>query len=422
MHTMRTGKTLRDRHPIPPVHGAKALGSAVRAHVPTEARRRPAGSRMAIDFSPFVCTANRPTATPHVRSTIWPALVLPATKCSSDVMEDTQSAVRPVSPLTSSHRVSVESTLVDEAREVGGRVYHPHHLTMLGRAADFQMRLKAADLGKVTVGMLDYSSPVRIRTGPLADAYQVNTALYGQVKHCYGEQIVVATPRLAAVHGMGQETWFEGWDRPARMLGLKIPHDVVNQELAALLDRVPERPLVFTGTLDLTSTAGSEWRQAMQLLMSGLRGRGSILGNPLIALPAVQAVVRGLLLAAPNNYTAELIGDVSAVDSSSVRRAVEYIEANAAKPLTLEDIAAFACVSPRSLQAGFRKHLNSTPMELLRTVRMRNVRNELLTAPPEARIGDIAAGWGFAHAGRFAIRYAQTFGESPSETLRKSTT
>jgi transcriptional regulator GlxA family with amidase domain len=123
---------------------------------------------------------------------------------------------------------------------------------------------------------------------------------------------------------------------------------------------------------------------------------------------------------APNNFTAELTGDSAAIDSAAVRHAMEFIEANAAQPISLEDIAASARVSPRSLQLGFRTHLRSTPMAVLREVRVRRTREDLLAAVPSDTVSDIAALWGFAHAGRFAIQYAKTFGEAPSETLKKS--
>jgi AraC-like DNA-binding protein len=59
-------------------------------------------------------------------------------------------------------------------------------------------------------------------------------------------------------------------------------------------------------------------------------------------------------------------------------------------------------------------------MEFLRGVRMRRVRTELLAANTSTRVSEVAARWGFSHAGRFAIQYAKTFGESPSQTLKKS--
>jgi AraC family ethanolamine operon transcriptional activator len=35
-------------------------------------------------------------------------------------------------------------------------------------------------------------------------------------------------------------------------------------------------------------------------------------------------------------------------------------------------------------------------------------------------VSEIAAGWGFHHAGNFARDYAALFGETPRETLRRN--
>jgi AraC-like DNA-binding protein len=336
-------------------------------------------------------------------------------------MRDTEVVRSRVSTYSNGLRMTVKSSVIDEAREVGGRVYYPHALTTLGRGGDFQMRLKAVDVAAVTVGILEYSTPVRIQTGALKDAYQINFPLHGHLKMTYGPQQILASPTVAAIHGFELPTGLEGWDRPARMLGLKVPKRLIDQELAVLLDRTPEAPVEFAGSLELGSRRAQEWRSAVELLTYGLRNRDSLLGNPLVSLPAVQSVVRGLLLVAPNNFTAELTGDSAAIDSTAVRQAMEFIDANAALPISLEDIAASARVSPRSLQLGFRTHIRSTPMAVLRGVRLQRTREDLLAAVPTDKVSEVAARWGFTHAGRFAIQYAKTFGESPSETLKKST-
>ncbi|MET1035403.1 MAG: AraC family transcriptional regulator, partial [Arthrobacter sp.] len=213
----------------------------------------------------------------------------------------------------------------------------------------------------------------------------------------------------------------EGWDSPTTMLGLKIPQRVLDRELEVLLGRTPEAPVVFAGSLDLASRSGREWRSTVEFLAQGLQARESMLGHPLVSGPAAQAVVRGLLLVAPNSYTAELTGDVAAAGPTYVRRAVAFIEDNADQPLTLEQIAEAANISPRALQTGFRTHLESTPISVLRDVRLRRVHADLLAAAPTDLVSTVARRWGFMHVGRFAIHYAQTFGQSPSETLRNST-
>jgi AraC-like DNA-binding protein len=314
--------------------------------------------------------------------------------------------------------VAARSSIPDEAMEIGGRVWYPHHLAFGRSAAGFQWRLKAVSLEGLTVGMLEYGMPVKITTGELENAYQVNFPLFGKVLFSQGKRVVAGNPKMAAIHGPVEATSIQGWSEPAQMLGLKIPTSLMHQELEALLGRSPKRPLAFEGSFDLSSHRGREWRSAVELLVASMRNPDSLLSTPLMARAAVEYSVRGLLLSAPNNFSEELAGAAEASGSAAVRRAVDFMEANAHLPLTLESVASDACVSPRALQQGFRKHLDSTPMEHLRSIRLRKVRSDLLSGTASTRINEVAARWGFPHAGRFAIHYAKTFGEHPSQTLK----
>lgn len=308
---------------------------------------------------------------------------------------------------------------IDEARALGGEVFHPHSLQPMGRDNDFQMRLRSVDASGLTLGLLEYASPVHISSDSFSDAYQVNFPIRGTLKMTYGEQKLLTSPTTAAIHGPGMATSLEGWGEPTTMLGLKIPHDALERELEVLLGRAPDRPVAFDGWLDLASRSGREWFDAVQFLARGLREGDSILDHPLIASPVSQAVVRGLLLVASNNYSPEITGQVSSAGPMYVRHAMSYMEENADQPLTVAEIATAVHVSARALQAGFQTHLSSTPMALLRSVRLRKIHEELLIAEPGERVSAIARKWGFMHAGRFAIQYAQTYGISPSETLAK---
>lgn len=100
----------------------------------------------------------------------------------------------------------------------------------------------------------------------------------------------------------------------------------------------------------------------------------------------------------------------------SVRRAVEYIEANLTAAVTLEDIVRAAGVSGRGLFRHFRNAMGVSPIAYLRDARFRRVREALVRARAGERIVDIAALWGFDHMGRFAIGYRHRFGEKPSDT------
>src|SRR4029078_5881038 len=73
----------------------------------------------------------------------------------------------------------------------------------------------------------------------------------------------------------------------------------------------------------------------------------------------------------------------------------------------------------RTLHKRFRRFLSCTPMEFLRDLRLDRVRQDLLEASPGANITEVAMRWGLTHLGRFAARYRERYGESPSATLRR---
>jgi len=88
---------------------------------------------------------------------------------------------------------------------------------------------------------------------------------------------------------------------------------------------------------------------------------------------------------------------------------------------TTASLAREAGVNERTLQIAFRHHLDMTPTEYLREVRLRRVRDQLQAAEPStATVSETAARWGFTHMGRFSARYQRRFGEYPSETLAGS--
>jgi transcriptional regulator GlxA family with amidase domain len=68
----------------------------------------------------------------------------------------------------------------------------------------------------------------------------------------------------------------------------------------------------------------------------------------------------------------------------------------------------------------FKNHRSVSPMRYLREARLARVRQALISADGSASVTDIAMEWGFHHLGRFALEYRGQFGESPSETFRRS--
>ncbi|MFF9490505.1 helix-turn-helix domain-containing protein [Streptomyces sp. NPDC014676] len=77
-------------------------------------------------------------------------------------------------------------------------------------------------------------------------------------------------------------------------------------------------------------------------------------------------------------------------------------------------------LSPRALQEGFRKHMDMTPTEYVRRVRMARAHDMLAQADPQSgvSVAQIAYQWGFTNLGGFARDYRRHCGQLPSTTLR----
>ena len=65
-----------------------------------------------------------------------------------------------------------------------------------------------------------------------------------------------------------------------------------------------------------------------------------------------------------------------------VRQAIDFIQANCARDISMADIAAAINVTPRAVQYMFRRHLDTTPMAYLRRIRLDRAHRDLLAADP----------------------------------------
>lgn len=104
-----------------------------------------------------------------------------------------------------------------------------------------------------------------------------------------------------------------------------------------------------------------------------------------------------------------------------VKLAEQWAQQHPSTPITLEELCREVYVSRRSLIRGFQEHLGMGPMAFLKLRRLHGVRRQLLDHPPATgRVGELAHAWGFPNSGNFARDYTRLFGESPSQTLKRT--
>ena len=92
-------------------------------------------------------------------------------------------------------------------------------------------------------------------------------------------------------------------------------------------------------------------------------------------------------------------------------------------PANIAMLAATLRVSIRTLEKAFISATGLPPKKYLLHRRLNRAREALVAAEPQGRdtVTSVALGLGFTELGRFAVRYRQFFGESPSQTLHHRT-
>ncbi|GAB2624903.1 helix-turn-helix transcriptional regulator [Kocuria arenosa] len=179
--------------------------------------------------------------------------------------------------------------------------------------------------------------------------------------------------------------------------------------------------LQFTGTRPVSPVMARYWSSTVAHLQRDLLPNAQVMSSPLVRSEMARSLITALLHTFPNTFLQDPpVSDAPAPRPAALRRAVSFIDANLSEDIGLPEIAAAARLSPRGVQAAFRRELHTTPFAYLRSARLEAVHRDLLAADPTtgATVEAVAARWGFAHRGRFAAAYRDTFGQAPSTTLQ----
>lgn len=84
------------------------------------------------------------------------------------------------------------------------------------------------------------------------------------------------------------------------------------------------------------------------------------------------------------------------------------------------DLMRLLAIGRRTLEYEVQELSGMSPYAWLTTMRLDRVRKDLTREGSRARVGEVAARWGFLHHGRFARAYLNRFGELPRQTATRS--
>lgn len=318
-------------------------------------------------------------------------------------------------PLPLAGHALFQSTDLDEARDRVAAVFCPHRLDTIGRHAPLRARHHHLAGERLSLNYIEYGAKTLIAPGELERFYLVQIPLSGSAAIANGDDRYASTPKAAAVLNPHRATTMI-WEAATRQILLQIDRRALTDHLSAQLGSPADHPLTFSSALDLTRGAGEVLRRMVLFLVSEADAGRAPLGPGLMRRQVESLLMSGLIEAHFHDYSARL-GRVSAAPRPRhLRLAENFIEAHLTQPITLEDVAQAAGISPRGLQLAFRQHRGKTPLGFWRDMRLARAHQDLLAG--QGSVTDVALRWGFSHFGRFAECYRLRYGLTPRDTLR----
>lgn len=306
---------------------------------------------------------------------------------------------------------------LEEARDAVTRVYLPHEL--VGPQDAMDMRLNATSDRFLTLGYLTYQAETELRMPAAEQWYHINLQLTGATWASRTDGTTETTPahQRGLVLNPHQANTVR-WSPDAEQLILKVSRSSLESHLADLLGRPVTEVVDFEFGLDLTSASGQALLRSVHFLATELERPGGVRDLPMARSQLEAYVLTNLLNAGRHQYSDALAGRDDDSRLGRLAPVLRHIEEHADTELTPESLARVACVSVRSLHAGFQDQLGESPMAYVRRIRLGKVRADLLRADPRTtRVTDVAMRWGFFHQSRFAQQYREQFQELPSATL-----
>jgi AraC-like DNA-binding protein len=295
-------------------------------------------------------------------------------------------------------------------------VYADYQPEEFNNRRGFRFRGTHMPLGRSSVSRLQYSMSADNNVAP-SDVLLVLQPSNGVMKVSLGrdeEVVPPGTPVLFPPHQAVSALWA---DTDTVCVCIQAA-DV--ERVAVETTGIESIPLRFTGLRPMSPGLGRRWQNALRHLIAGVLRNPDVAASPLIAGQLTQLLAAAALDTFPSTrLTSRRRIPPGYATPAVVRRAVDFIEANLDREMTLSEIAAASGIGPRGLQAAFLRHRDTTPTAYARRVRMERAHRELRAADPAGRdtVPAIAARWGFADPGRFATAYQQTYRHPPGQTL-----
>ncbi|MBV4455493.1 MULTISPECIES: helix-turn-helix domain-containing protein [Pseudomonas] len=185
-------------------------------------------------------------------------------------------------------------------------------------------------------------------------------------------------------------------------------------KLLTLVLGTPPKTRIFFHT-----NSGAAWQiQFVQRLTESIINLSANSSSPIhcIGNSLKETLIGFFLYNFPNNFTQAILSPHRTLTPTphSINKAADYMASNADPHLTVGEVAAFAGLSVRSLQMGFRHFKKTTPIAFLRQQRLLKAQCLLEADDTVCSPKEVASLCGFYNYQTFCKYYLREFGKRPS--------
>jgi AraC-like DNA-binding protein len=295
--------------------------------------------------------------------------------------------------------------------------YFGDHRLIPADSRTFLFREHASSLNDVVIHHIEFVGGVSIGGCEPHGHFLLHLVVSGEVEIDKGKKKVRVSPGEAFVLGPDRAPPLNFPDG-GHLLIVQLDAVKLEQHARTIIQHTPQEHLLFQMT-DFSSQQLGHFQQVISLFLQQLSELPAGESLSLWEQQVEQFLLSEVLLKFTHSYS-HLIGNSEAlVMPRSIRLAREYMDANIASDISLDDLSDAADVSKRSLLYTFKQHCGTTPMKYLMALRLDGLHRALLNATGEMTVTDAALTWGLTNPGRLSKYYQQRFGELPSATLAR---
>jgi len=300
----------------------------------------------------------------------------------------------------------------------------PHDLQIYGgRPDDLTFWHKSVDLGGLSLHYIDYQCDAELISVSVErppSSLMVKFSLQGLTRLRAGGQEWQLGPNEFTVlkPGVPFEADMEG---NCRHLSLVLNGDWISSYLLSRSCHLRPEDLNFDAHVFNLNTHGLLLSNVVAGLANGLAHSDSALSNQSVVTHLKDLITSSVLDFSPEFHKASAPQSDHAGLPEYVRLARNFIQEHLTDDIKLHDIVRASGMTKRTVQAGFRTYLGTTPLSFLKLMRLKATHDTLkASAPDGCTVTEVAMEYGFFHLSNFSQDFRKTFGVNPSEILNAS--